>query len=96
MNIAKFLRTAYFIEHLWWLLLVIASQNNVVENVSVFRKTQITFPDSDSFIIAYHISLVNVQTKYCNNILLILDVKQLHKIMTFFLYFYTLKLIQLE
>ena len=33
------------------------------------------------FIIAYYISLVNVQTNYCNNNLLILDVKKLNKIM---------------
>ena len=32
-------------------------------------------------IIAYHISLVKVQTNYCNNNILILDVKQLNKIM---------------
>ena len=38
------------------------------------------FLDSDSFIIAYPIFLVNVQTNYCNNNLLILDVKQLKKI----------------
>ena len=42
------------------------------------------------FIIAYHISLVDVQTNYCNNNLLILDVKQLNKIMKLY-YFYTLK-----
>ena len=42
------------------------------------------------FIIAYYISLVNVQTNYCNNNLLILDVKQLNKIMKLY-YFYTLK-----
>ena len=42
------------------------------------------------FIIVYHISLVNVQTNYCNNNLLILDVKQLNKIMKLH-YFYTLK-----
>ena len=42
------------------------------------------------FIITYHISLVNVQTNYCNNNLLILDVKQLNKIMELY-YFYTLK-----
>ena len=42
------------------------------------------------FIIAYHISLVNVEANYCNNNLLILDVKQLNKIMKFH-YFYTLK-----
>ena len=41
------------------------------------------------FVIAIHISLVNIQTNYCNN-LLILDVKQLNKIMKFY-YFYTLK-----
>ena len=38
----------------------------------------------------YHISLVNVQNNYCNNNLLILDVKQLNKIMKLY-YFYTLK-----
>ena len=42
------------------------------------------------FIIAYHVSLVNVQTNYCNNNLLIVDVKQLNKIMKIY-YFYTLK-----
>ena len=41
------------------------------------------------FIITYHISLVNVQTNYCNNNLLILDVKQSNKIMKLH-YFYTL------
>ena len=35
------------------------------------------FLDSDSFIITYHISLVSVQTNYCNNNLSILDVKQI-------------------
>ena len=35
------------------------------------------------FIIAYHISLVKVQANYCNNNLLILDVKQLNKIMKY-------------
>ena len=35
------------------------------------------------------LSNILVQTNYCNNILLILDVKQLNKIMK--LYFYTLK-----
>ena len=42
------------------------------------------------FLIAYHISLVNVQTNYCNNNLLIFDVKQLNKIMKLY-YFYTSK-----
>ena len=42
------------------------------------------------FIIAYHISLVNVQFNYCDNNLLILDEKQLNKIMKLY-YFYTLK-----
>ena len=42
------------------------------------------------FIIAYYISLVNVQTNYYNNNLLILDVKQLNKIIKLY-YFYTLK-----
>ena len=43
------------------------------------------------FTIAYHISLVNVQTNYCNNYLLILDVIQLNKIKKIY-YFHTLKL----
>ena len=38
------------------------------------------FLNSDSFIITYHISLVSIQTNYCNNNLLILDAKQLNKI----------------
>ena len=42
------------------------------------------------FIIAYYISLVNVQTNYCNNNLLVLDVKKLNKIMKL-CYFDTLK-----
>ena len=42
------------------------------------------------FIIAYHISLVNVQTNYCNNNKLILDVKKLSKITKLY-YFDTLK-----
>ena len=42
------------------------------------------------FIIAYHISLVNVQTNYCNNNLLILNVKQFNKIVKL-CYFYDLK-----
>ena len=37
------------------------------------------------FITTYHISLVKVQTNYCNNNLLILDVKQLNKINIFFI-----------
>ena len=37
-----------------------------------------------------HISLVIVQTNYCNNNLLILNVKQLNKIIKLY-YFYTLK-----
>ena len=42
------------------------------------------------FIIAYYISPMNVQANYCNNNLLILDVKQLHKIIKLY-YFHTLK-----
>ena len=42
------------------------------------------------FIIAYNISQVKVQDNYCNNNLLILDVKQLNKIIKRY-YFYTLK-----
>ena len=41
-------------------------------------------------IIAYHIFLVNVQANYYNNNLLILDVKQLNKIMKLY-YFCALK-----
>ena len=48
------------------------------------------FLNSDSFIIAYHIYLVKVQTNYSNNNLLILDVKQLNKIMKVY-YFHNLK-----
>ena len=44
------------------------------------------------FIIAYHISLVNVQINYCNN-LLILGVQQLNKIIKLY-YFYTLKVLR--
>ena len=42
------------------------------------------------FITAYHISLVNVHTNYCDSNLLILDVKKLNKIIKLY-YFYTLK-----
>ena len=42
------------------------------------------------FIIAYHISLANVQADYCNNNLLILDGKQLSEIMKLYC-FHTLK-----
>ena len=42
------------------------------------------------FIIAYHISLVKIQTNYRNNNLLILDVKQLNKIVKI-CYLHTLK-----
>ena len=42
------------------------------------------------FTIAYHISLANLQTNYCNDNLLILDVKKSNKIMKLY-YFYTLK-----
>ena len=36
-NIAKFLRTALFIEHLWWLLLLIAVYSSF--SINLFRKT---------------------------------------------------------
>ena len=42
------------------------------------------------FVIVYHIALVNVTTNDCNNNILILDVKQLNKIMKIH-YFNTLK-----
>ena len=51
-----------------------------------------TFSTLTHFIITYHISLVNVQTNYCNNNLLILDVIKLIKIMKLY-YFYTLKVL---
>ena len=55
-----------------------------------FLGEQTFFSIENHFISAYHISLVNVQTNYCNNNLLILDVKQLNKIMKLY-YFYTSK-----
>ena len=42
------------------------------------------------FVISYHISLVKVQSNYCYNNLLILDVKQLNKIVKLY-YFHALK-----
>ena len=42
------------------------------------------------FIIAYYMSLVKVQANYCNRNILILDVKQLNKIVKLY-YFHTLK-----
>ena len=42
------------------------------------------------FIIAYHISLVKAPTNYCHNDLLILDLKQLNKIMKLY-YLHALK-----
>ena len=42
------------------------------------------------FTITYSISLLNFQSNYCDNNLLILDLKQLNKIMKLY-YFYTLK-----
>ena len=42
------------------------------------------------FIIAYYMSLVKVQANYCNSNILILDVKQLNKIVKLY-YFHTLK-----
>ena len=41
-------------------------------------------------IIAYHVSLVTAQTNYCNNNLLILDLKLLNKTMKLY-YFHALK-----
>ena len=57
------------------------SKRNVTINV---------FLNSDSYIIAFHISLEKDQNNYCNNNLLILDVKQLYKIMKLY-YFHSLK-----
>ena len=48
------------------------------------------FLDSDSFYNCIHVSLVNVQTNYCNDNLSIFDVKQLNKIMKLY-NFYNLK-----
>ena len=42
------------------------------------------------FIVAYHSSQVEVQTNYCNNNLLIVDVKQINKIIKLY-YFHALK-----
>ena len=44
------------------------------------------------FITTYHISIVKVQANYSNNDLLILDTKQLNKIMKLY-YFHTLKVL---
>ena len=61
-----------------------------LENIRNKSSLNDLFLNSDSFIIAYYISLVEVQTNYCNNNLLILDVKQINKIMKL-CYFRTLK-----
>ena len=42
------------------------------------------------FVIAYHISLVKVQANFCNNSILVLDAKQLNKIIKLY-YFHALK-----
>ena len=59
-------------------------------NRAIFILQYTFFSIVTHFITAYHISVVNVQTNYCNNYLLILDLKQLSKITKFY-YFYTLK-----
>ena len=46
------------------------------------------FLDSDSFYNCIHVSLVNVQTNYCNDNLSIFDVKQLNKIMKLYNFYY--------
>ena len=48
------------------------------------------FLNNGPFKIAYHISLVKDQTNYCKNSHLVLDVKQLNKIMKLY-YFHALK-----
>ena len=48
------------------------------------------FLNNGPFKIAYHISLVKDQTNYCKNSQLVLDVKQLNKIMKLY-YFHTIK-----
>ena len=53
------------------------------------KKQLIFFLIVTHFIITNNISLVKVQTNYCNNNLLILDVKQLNKIKLY--HFHTLK-----
>ena len=63
---------------------------NLSKIIKPSQMDQDFFLNSDSFIIAYHISLVKVQTNYCNNNLLIVDVKQVNKIMKLY-YFYALK-----
>ena len=48
------------------------------------------FLNNGPFKIAYHISLVKDQTNYCKNSQLVLDVKQVNKIMKLY-YFHALK-----
>ena len=62
----------------------------VVALVQYIWKQYTFFSILTHFIITYHISLVNVQTNYCNDNQLILDVKQLNKILKLH-YIYTLK-----
>ena len=64
---------------------------NIGPFVSKLKSPRIDlFLNSDSFLIAYHISLVKVQINCCNNNPLTLDVKQLNKIIKLY-YFYILK-----
>ena len=59
---------------------------NQFQNTLIYLNIIERFLDSDSFLIP----LVNVQSNYCNTNLLILDVKELNKIMKLY-YVYTLK-----
>ena len=61
-------------------------KNNTFDNIC----NRLFFSIVTHFIIAYHISLVKVQTSCYNNNQFILDVKQLNKIMKLY-YFHTFK-----
>ena len=75
-----------------WFKMDSTSQINVDRACSVkhFSLIIIFFSILTHFIIAYHISLVIVETNYCINNLLILNVKQLNEITKPY-YFYNIK-----
>ena len=63
---------------------------HVIKTGYYFEYKWTFFSTAAHFIIAYHISLVKVPANCCKNILLILDLKQLDKIIKFY-YFHTVK-----
>ena len=94
-----FLSSRYIYIYFWHSLLcsfVTVSELFCCEVFETFITLSITlfpielFHDSDSFYNCIHVSLVNVQTNYCNDNLSIFDVKQLNKIMKLY-NFYNLK-----